>query len=438
MTPTLAVVGLWHLGCTIAAAWTRLGYGVRAVDPSAEVVRGLEEGRPPLFEPGLAESIAAGLAARTLVVSTDPAAVRHCRFVFLAHDTPVGEDDSSDLAPIWEAVEACVPHMDPGAILVISAQLPVGSAREIRQHLRQVNPTLEVVYSPENLRLGEALRCYLEPGHVVIGADSVEAGDAVEALFAPMKARAFRMNLPSAELVKHCINSFLAASVTLANQWADVAGAAGADFAEVVPALRADPRIGARAYLTPGIGFSGGTLGRDLRVLDEINRTALHGRAPIFGDIWRYNQRRVEVVGRRAEEILGALRGCRVALLGMTYKPGTSTLRRSLPLGVARDLLARGATVCAHDPKADWTEVTLPPQLQVAKTAYEAAEGTDLLVLLTEWPDYRELDFRRLAGTMRQRYVLDTKGFWKAQGDALRVAGLTLLDLVGAPGNGRA
>src|SRR5437879_10515152 len=179
-------------------------------------------------------------------------------------------------------------------ILVVSAQLPVGTSRRIRERLKQLDESLEVVYSPENLRLGEAIRCYLEPGHIVIGADARAAGDAVAALFAPMRARCIRMNLSSAELVKHCLNAFLATSITLANQWADIAGAVGADFADVAVALRADPRIGERAYITSVIGFSGGTLGRDLRVLAEVNRVSLGGQAPICGDPWRYHQRGVD------------------------------------------------------------------------------------------------------------------------------------------------
>jgi UDPglucose 6-dehydrogenase len=203
MTSKLAVVGLWHLGCSITAAWTRLGYCVEAIDFEAQLVERLHSGRPPLYEPGLAEALGAGLATRTLTVSGDATAVKGCRFVFLAYDTPVRDDDSSDLSPIWNAVEACGPHMDRDAIMVISAQLPIGTARRVRERLKQIEASLEVVYSPENLRLGEAIRCYLEPGHIVIGADKPEAGDEVEALFAPMHARVFRMNLPSAEMTKH-------------------------------------------------------------------------------------------------------------------------------------------------------------------------------------------------------------------------------------------
>lgn len=430
MNDRIAVVGLWHLGCSITASWLRLGRAVTAIDFDLPITEALRQGRAPVFEPGVEEALADGLARGTLTVQDTPSAVRGCAFVFIAYDTPVRDDETSDLAPIWTAVEACGPHLTADAIVVISAQLPVGSARRIRTKLKEFVPSVDLVYVPENLRLGEAIRCYLAPSHIVIGSESPEAAAKVEALFRPMRAQYFRMNLPSAEMVKHCINSFLASSITLANQWTDICGVTGADFFDVATALRADPRIGESAYLTPGVGFSGGTLGRDLRVLDDVSQNSLAGGAPIFGDIWRYNQRRVAVVGRRAIEILGGLEARRIGLLGMTYKPGTSTLRRSLPLAVATDLLERGAVVAAHDPKADWSEVTLPERLTIADSPYRVAESAELLVLLTEWPEYLELDFDRLCKSMRRPLVLDTKGFLRQCRNELAAAGLRFLELV--------
>jgi UDPglucose 6-dehydrogenase len=149
----------------------------------------------------------------------------------------------------------------------------------------------------------------------------------------------------------------------------------------------------------------------------------------MFGQVWEYNRRRVEVVARRATAILGGLEGRQLALLGMTYKPGTSTLRRSLPLAVARDVLAKGARAAAHDPRADWREMAPPPGLNVVESPYAAAEGADLLVLLTEWPEYRDLDFERLASRMRRRLLFDTKDFLRPRAASLAAAGLQLFAL---------
>ena len=283
------------------------------------------------------------------------------------------------------------------------------------------------MYSPENLRLGEALACYRRPGHIVIGADSESAAVGVEKLFAPMAAACLRMSLPSAEMAKHAINSYLAASITLANQWADLCAAIGADFSDVAAAMRQDPRIGPRADLASGIGFSGGTLGRDLQTLDWLNREQAGGRAPLFGEIWRYNKARAQVVALRCEQALGSLPGKVIALLGMTYKPGTSTLRRSLSLEVAEDLAKRGAVLRAFDPKADWTGARVPSGLTACDSPYEAARGADLLAVLTEWPDFLTLDFGRIKSAMARPVLFDTKDMLKARHGELERLGFQVL-----------
>jgi len=425
--PLIGVVGLWHLGCTIAACWAELGHVVRGVDRDEVVVGGLREGRPPLFEPGLAEAIRAGLDCHRLSFSTAVETLAGCRFVFVAYDTLVRDDDTSDLSVIEETMARMAPHVSPGTIVVVSAQLPAGTARVFRSRLKQVHESLELVYSPENLRLGEALACYRRPGHIVIGADSESAAVGVEKLFAPMTAVCLRMSLPSAEMAKHAINSYLAASITLANQWADLCAAVGADFSDVAAAMRQDPRIGPRAYLASGIGFSGGTLGRDLQALDRLNREQAGGRAPLFGEIWRYNKARAQVVALRCEQALGSLPGKVIALLGMTYKPGTSTLRRSLSLEVAEDLAKRGAVLRAFDPKADWTGARVPSGLTVCDSPYEAARGADLLTVLTEWPDFLTLDFGRIKSAMARPVLFDTKDMLKARHGELERLGFQVL-----------
>ncbi|OLC96882.1 MAG: hypothetical protein AUH86_08785 [Acidobacteria bacterium 13_1_40CM_4_58_4] len=273
------------------------------------------------------------------------------------------------------------------------------------------------------------MACYARPGHIVIGADDEAAANEVEKLFSPMEAVCLKMSLPSAEMTKHAINSFLAASITLSNQWADLCEAVGSDFFQVAEAMRSDPRIGKRAYLTPGIGFSGGTLGRDLQVLEQLNREKARGLSPMFGDIWRYNKSRVQVVRNRCQKALGSVNGRTIALLGMTYKPGTSTLRRSLPLEVAEDLGKHGATLRAYDPKANWKEVQLPAGLTVHDSPYEAISGADMAVLLTEWPDFLALDYGRIKAQMAQPLLFDTKSMLRTQHRDLEQLGFKVLTI---------
>jgi UDPglucose 6-dehydrogenase len=424
----IGIVGLWHLGCVISAAWSKLGKRVQGVDFDPVLIENLAQGQPPIYEPNLQETIQSNLSQETLSYATDPATLSGCQFVFLAYDTPVRDDDTSDLTILEEAIAKIGAFLSPHTILIVSAQLPAGTARQFRDRLKQFDASLELVYSPENLRLGEAIQCYLHPGHIVIGADDPQAGQAVTDLFAPMQAECLQMNLPSAEMTKHGINSFLAASITLANQWADLAAAVGADFTQVAAAMKFDPRIGQRAYLSSGIGFSGGTLGRDLKVLESINQQAGHP-SPIFGTLWQYNKERVKVVGKVAEQAIGSLQGKTVALLGMTYKPGTSTLRRSLPLEVAYDLIAKGAQIKAYDPKANWQEVEIPSGLHACSTAVEAVTDADLVVLLTEWPEFRDLDFQQIRDRMSGSTFFDTKNFLLSQFERLRQLGFTVLSI---------
>jgi UDPglucose 6-dehydrogenase len=417
----LGVVGLWHLGCTIAASWVHLGRRVIALDPDGSVGAGVIKGSAPVAEPGLVEILAKGMESGALRFSTDARQLGECRVVFIAHDTVVREDDSSDLGEIWDSLELIARNAGPETTVVVSSQLPVGTARKLRERLRSLNESAELVYVPENLRLGEAIDCYLRPGYIVIGSASKAAADAAEALFTPIAARKIHMDLESAEMTKHAINSYLATSISLANHWADICTAVSADYGSVELALRADPRIGERAYVTPGLGFSGGTLGRDVTVLARISADLLHDGASLFDTVLLHNAARGS---RLVEELVGFLdsRPARVAVFGLTYKPGTSTLRRSRPVEIARGLVSAGISVTAHDPGANRSEIA-EAGLDVAETAYAAATAADVALLLTAWPEYHELDLGRLARSMRQRRILDPAGVLRRRSAELAAQG---------------
>lgn len=434
--PVIGVVGLWHLGTVIAAAWARLGHSVVGYDPDGARIAGLRAGRAPLYEPGLDDALRAGLDAGRLTFADEPAALARADIVFLAADTPVRDDDTSDVSALDALLARASPHLREGAILVVSSQTPAGTCARWESELRARGARVRVACSPENLRLGDAIEGYLSPGHVVLGARDETTLRELTALFAPMKAEIHALDLTGAELVKHGINAFLAMSITYANQLADLCERAGTDFQKVAAGLKADPRIGKRAYLAAGLGFSGGTLGRDLRALDATNQ-ASGGVAPLFGELWRYNAARPAMVPARLERALGGLAGRRIGVLGLTYKPGTSTLRRSRAVEVARDLLARGAVVHAFDPKADWSEAPLPEGLRRAADAREAVRGADALVVLTAWPEFRELPLEELLATMRTPVVFDLAGVWTGRERAFAAASTYIRVGAAAPVNPR-
>lgn len=422
--PVVGVVGLWHLGCTIAACWAKLGHSVVAVDSSQQIVDGLSGGKAPIFEPGLDELIGGLLKKGRLEFTTDFASLENCDVIFVAKDTPVDSKDN----PILEAIESLVgmvaDNLNPRAIVVVSSQLPVGWSRRLRTKIQSKQPSAELVYSPENLRLGQSIELYLNPGHIVIGADNEKAADVIAQLFEPMNADKKTMNLPSSEMVKHGINAFLATSVTLANELARVCEANGARFDEVQSAMKLDPRIGQKSYLSPGLGFSGATLGRDLRALDSAGKGEDQS---LFDAVWKINDQASSRIIQKLELEMGSLRGRSIALLGMTYKPGTSTLRQSLSLRIADLLVAADASVIAYDPKADWNELADPPAYEVASSVEQAVSGAEAIVLLTEWPEFSALDWRALGKCAGGNPILfDTKGFLAASYESISAEGFTL------------
>jgi UDPglucose 6-dehydrogenase len=373
-------------------------------------VENLNKAAPPLYEPELSETILAGLNNGLLRFSTDLQSLGKCDFIFLSYDTPVRDDDSSDTSILEKAVGDVRRYMKDETVLIVSSQSPVGFCGFLRSKLQEENPFLELAYSPENLRLGEAIQCYLHPERIILGTANAVVAKKCRELFLPMQADVLDMNLESAEMVKHGINSFLATSIVFANQLADICESKGARINDVVQGLKTDPRIGEKAYLSPGIGFSGGTLGRDLKVLDQKN-TEAQGTAKIFGMIHAFNNERKYYVIKRIEKILSGVEGKSVGILGLTYKPGTSTLRRSLPLEIAYLLLEQKAKVKVYDPRADYRELGVEPKFSIASNIEEVAKSTDALVLLTEWNEFKAYDWEGVPKKMNQPVFFDTKNF---------------------------
>lgn len=408
---TICVVGLWHLGSVVTACWAELGYNVIGLDDATGVIEGLRSGRAPVFEPGLDDLLRANVSKGRLTFTTDFGdAIPRADFVFVAFDTPVDGLDRPDLTPVQEALRAVAPHLREGAIVIVSSQVPVGTCLIWREEVRRLSGhrRVDLVYSPENLRLGEAILCYLQPERIVIGADDETTLRRVVGLFGAVGAPVLPMSLVSAEMAKHALNSFLATSVSFINEIATLCEATGADVLSVVEALKTDPRIGRRAFLSPGFGFAGGTLARDIRVLMEVGRTS-RTETPLLDSVLEVNRRRHGLVLRRLTDLYGTVDGLVVGLLGLAYKAGTSTLRRSVALEVIDSLAGAGAKIRAFDPKADLSELNGPARFEPVADAYEAARGASALVVMTEWPEFTQLEFDRIKSAMANPVILDGK-----------------------------
>jgi UDPglucose 6-dehydrogenase len=424
------------VGAACLAEW---GCDVVGADPDAAAVAKLQGGHAPIFEPGLDALVQQGLAAGRLRFTGDlAAAVRDRAYVLLMFDTPVDENDRVDLRGIFSAVEMIAPHLAPDVVLHVTAQVPVGTCDRIVETVRRVNPALKfgLSYSPENLRLGEAIERFRRPPLPVIGSDDGRTLDRVEALLRPAGVRWERVNLRTAEMSKHALNAFLATSICFANELGNLCDEVGADGARLAQVLRLEPRIGPKAMLFPGLGFSGGTLARDLQALRALGDRSELDTALLDG-AWESNRRQNGLVVRRLRRALGALQGVRACVLGLTYKPDTSTLRRSAALEIIAAMAAEGMQITAHDPKADRGELSAQRGFAFRESVEEAVNGAQVLVVVTPWREYRDLDLGALARRMSPpRVLFDASNLF--QGEAARAAGFLYLDIGRGRGGGRA
>ena len=391
----VCVQGLWHLGSVTAACLAAAGHRVIGLDFDEPTIASLETGTPPVAEPGLAELLREG----NLDFTTDATAARLADVLWVTYDTPVDEDDHADVAFVFAQVERVLPHLRDGALVLVSSQLPVGSTAR----LEQLAPRLRFACSPENLRLGKAIEVFTKPDRVIVGVRDDSTKAIVSKLItAPIEW----MSIESAEMTKHAINAFLALSVTFANELASVCERVGADAKQVERGLKTESRIGPRAYLAPGGAFAGGTLARDVAFLTELGQT--HGLTlPLLGGVSPSNQAHKQWPQRRLQDRLGTLAGVRIAVWGLTYKPGTDTLRRSAAVELCRDLIARGATVSAWDPAVRSIDLGI----ELATDPAAAARGASALVIATEWPQLRDLDLAPILATMQRRLVIDANRF---------------------------
>ena len=401
----ITVLGLWHLGC-VTAACSAKHFQVTGLDFDAGTVAKLNAGHAPLLEPGLDELISTGLAAKRLTFTTDATlACAVADVLWLCHDTPVNDNDESDVDSVLDSLRRSLPHLPAGALVLISAQLPVGTCRQLEAEF----PQFHFACSPENLRLGKAIDSFTKADRVIVGLRSDAKKPLLEKIFAPFTAQVLFMRTESAEMVKHALNSFLAVSITFINEIARLCEHTGADAKEVSAGLKSDVRIGPRAYLGPGGPFAGGTLARDVVTLTKLGAAAGETLA-VIPAIKQSNDLHRGWALRRLQSRLGDLRGRPIAVLGLVYTPGTDTLRRSAAIELCRALLAAGAQVCAFDPAvkqlpAEFAKAVVTPDIAAT------VNGADAAVVCTEWPHFRQADWPNLATTMRQRVFIDANRF---------------------------
>ncbi|MGB3056043.1 MAG: UDP-glucose/GDP-mannose dehydrogenase family protein [Acidimicrobiales bacterium] len=410
MGSNVAVIGTGYVGLTTGACLAHLGHRVVCADVVPAKVEALSKGEVPILEAGLDELVHEGLHSGLLsfVLGAAPA-VAEAEFIYLCVPTPQGEDGSADLSYIQAAAAEIGPHLRPESVVINKSTVPVGSTRVVEQALGRSD--VAVVSNPEFLREGSAVHDFLHPDRVVIGADDQSAAIRVAGLYLGLPAPLQVTDPASAETIKYASNAFLATKISFVNAIAAVCEAVGADVNDVVLGMGYDKRIG-DAFLRPGPGWGGSCFPKDSRALVRIAEDAGYDFDLLKGVI-TVNEEQFERVADKVERMVGgSLSGVTVAVWGLTFKARTDDLRDSPSLQVVRRLLERGATVQAFDPAVEVAQGETDQRLagiSLAADAYGAVEAAAALVVLTEWDDFRWVDFDKVLGAMVSPRVVDAR-----------------------------
>lgn len=384
-----------------AVGFAQLGHLVTGYDVLPERVRALQAGVTPYREAGIAEALRREVASGHLCFFEElEQAVAGAEFIIVAVGTPCRHDGSADVSAVHDVIDALVDLGVRGATVIIRSTVPAGTTERIAERLA---PKMQVVFAPEFLREGHALQDFLNSDRVVIGVGLDDDPAPAEALLSPLGPTCVTY-FREAELIKGCSNAYLALKISYANEIANLCDAVGADALAVLDGMGADRRIG-KEFLAPGIGFGGPCFEKDLKSMDAL-ADSVGSRNELFRTTLEINKRQTRRVVEIAEQELGDLYGTRVGIWGMTFKAGTSDLRDSLACRIVRDFLERGCIVTAYDPSLSHGDHPELPAIAIATSALAAAEA-DVLVVLTEWPEFQTIDPSQLAARLSRKLVID-------------------------------
>lgn len=439
MRLSISVIGTGYLGAVHAACMADLGHTVVGVDTDPAKVAALNAGTAPLFEPGLDELLERVLATGRLSFTTNIAEAAGSQVHFVCVGTPQKPGEyAADTGFVWAAVEALAPHLAPGSLVVGKSTVPVGTAGALLARLGELAPAgvaPRLAWNPEFLREGFAIEDTVAPDRFVYGVhgDSAEAAVALldEVYAVPLAAGTPRlvMDYSTAELVKVAANAFLATKISFINAMSEVCEAAGADVVALAEAIGHDDRIGAK-FLGAGVGFGGGCLPKDIRAfMARAGELGADQALTFLREVDQINQRRrARMVDLAREACGGTLIGKRVAVFGAAFKPNSDDVRDSPALDVAQAARAAGARVTVHDPKAMPNAARTRPDLDYAESVQEACAGADVVLHLTEWQEYRDIDPAELKLVVAAPVVIDGRNRldpdrWRAAGWAYRALG---------------
>jgi len=409
----ICVQGTWHLGSVTAACLADKGHKVIGLDYDTNVINSLSKGKAPIYEPGLDDLIEKGLAEKRLSFFDRPIDnIINQDILWITYDTPVDDDDRADIEFVFDQVEKTIPYLPLGITVLVSSQMPVGSIRRLEKLTQKNHPELKIgfAYSPENLRLGKAIDIFMNPDRIVVGFRSERDQNIIRKMLLTITEKIEWMTIESAEITKHAINAFLATSITFANEIATVCELTGADAKQVERGLKSEQRIGPKAYLSPGSAFAGGTLARDIQFLNQVGDN--EGiKLPLLSSVKPSNDQHKSWAMRRLLAKFSDISGKKITLWGLAYKPGTDTLRRSLAVELANELIEKGVILTIHDPLVKSLPDTWKGKVIRSSHPLDSVCEADALVVATECTIYKEVEVAKIPSIAPGIMILDANRY---------------------------
>lgn len=417
----IGLIGHSHMGIVLSVGWASLGYEVVSVDWEPDLAAALSRGEFPVAEPRLQELFAKH--KQLIKYSADFSFLSGCPVVILARDTPTAADNTINTEILLELSRRALPYFQEGTVFISMSQVPVGFSRKLLSLIRETRPSLKFQFClwVETLIFGEALRRFLEPEPIIIGLESAEDGlpPKLSEILDNFTCPVLKMGLESAELTKAAINLYLANSLAFTNTLSDLCELSGADIDEIIPALELDRRIGKYAYLRPNLGIGGGNIERDLLML----RTLARDRSLLLSALFSYNHSRFSWLINKLDELVFSQRAVpHLGIWGLAYKENTASLRNS-PAIRAIETFASKATLVVYDPLVK--EVPgLPARAVVAKDRYQVLKDADVLLIMTNWPEFASIDVPLVKQLMKTPLIIDTVKALAASREVIRKAGI--------------
>jgi UDPglucose 6-dehydrogenase len=415
----IAVIGTGYVGLVTGACFAEFGVDVMCFDIDTRKIEELNQGKIPIYEPGLDQLVEKNAQAGRLKFTTDlKSAVENSLVILLAVGTPQGADGSADLSYVEAAARSVAAHMTDYKVIVTKSTVPVGTGEHLRGIIREQNKNARfgMVSNPEFLREGAAIGDFMRPDRVVIGSRDAEAVAIIKDLYRPLyliETPFVITSMEGAELTKYAANAFLATKISFINEIANLCDLIGCDVHDVARALGMDNRIG-KKFLHPGPGFGGSCFPKDTNALLSIANKYDYD-ALIVNAVVRVNERQRGLMVPKIEKLVGDLRGQTVAVLGLAFKPGTDDMREAPSVDIIRHLLERGASVRAYDPIAMDAAREYLPDITYVGDEYEAVSGADVLVFMTEWNQFRALNMERVRELMNAPRIADLRNIYEPE-----------------------